>query len=80
LVKYLAPKFKSQNFKVSLDKFGSGTWELIDGNLEVHSIADELIKKYGADIEPVYDRLPKFLTMLYKNKLISFKGLERKGK
>lgn len=79
LVKYLAPKIKSKHFKLKLDKFGSSVWNLIDGNSKIKFIADELVKKHGDEIQPIYDRLPKFITMLYSNKLISFNEIESKG-
>lgn len=79
LVKYLAPKIKSEYFKLKLDKFGSAVWMLLNGENNVKFIADELVKKYGDEIQPIYDRLPKFISMLYSNKLITFKEVDKKG-
>jgi hypothetical protein len=79
LVKYLMPKMKSRYFKLKLDKFGSGVWVLLNGNNNVKFIAEELINKFGDEIQPVYDRLPKFMTMLYSNKLITFKEIDKQG-
>ncbi len=79
LVKHLLPRMKSKNFKLKLDKFGSEVWLLLNGENKVKFIAEELVKKFGDEIQPIYDRLPKFMTMLYTNKLISFKEVERKG-
>jgi len=73
LVKYLVPKMKGPNFKLKLDKFGSDVWLLINGQDNIKFIADELVKKHGDEIQPIYNRLPKFITMLYSNKLITFK-------
>ncbi len=72
-VKYLVPKMKGPNFKLKLDKFGSSVWMLINGQDKIKFIAEELVKKHGDEIQPIYDRLPKFITMLYSNKLIAFK-------
>lgn len=87
LVTLLYPKFK--NPKVSkymlgnkspfihfkLDEIGSASWLLIDGEKNVEKIAAELVEKFGDKIQPVHDRLGKFLTQLYSNKYISFKEL-----
>jgi hypothetical protein len=79
LVKYLAPKLKSEFFRVQLDKFGSSVWGMLNGENSVKFIAEELVKKHGDEIQPIYDRLPKFIMMLHTNKLISFKEIESKG-
>lgn len=79
LVKYLLPRMKSRNFKLKLDKFGSGVWLLLNGENNIKFIAEELVRKFGDEIQPIYERLPKFMTMLYTNKLISFREIERKG-
>jgi hypothetical protein len=77
LVKYLVPRMKSEFFKLKLDKFGSSVWSMLNGENNIKFIAEELVKKHGDEIQPIYDRLPKFMTMLYTNKLISFKEIEK---
>ncbi len=77
LVKYLEPSFKSKYFKLNLDKLGSAVWLLINGENKIKFISDELVARFGDEIQPVYERLPKFITMLYTNKLISFKEIEK---
>lgn len=79
LVKYLAPRMKSEFFKLKLDKFGSSAWGMLNGENSVKFIAEELVKKHGDEIQPIYERLPKFIMMLHTNKLISFKEIESKG-
>jgi len=79
LVKYLLSRMKSKYFKLKLDKFGSAVWTLIDGKNNVKFIAEELVKKFGEEIHPVFTRLPKFMSMLYNNSLISYKEIESKG-
>jgi len=77
MVKFLLPKMKSKYFKLKLDKLGSGVWGMINGENKIKFIAEELIKMYGDEIQPVYERLPKFVSMLYQNKLISFKEVDK---
>lgn len=79
LVKYLVPRMKSEYFKLKLDKFGSSVWGMLNGKDSIKFIAEELVKKHGDEIQPIYDRLPKFIMMLHTNKLISFKEIESKG-
>ncbi len=70
--KFLQPKMKNKYIRANMDKFGTETWLLIDGNKKVGEIATELTEKFGDEIQPVNDRLTQFLTNLYKNDFISF--------
>jgi hypothetical protein len=92
MVNVLIPRFKSdfakklfskavrsQFIKANLDEFGSATWLLIDGNRKVERIGAELLDKFGDKVEPVYDRLTRFLTDLHRYNFISFIEL-KKGK
>lgn len=90
LATLLYPKFK--NPKVSkymlgnktpyihmkLDDIGTAGWLAIDGKKKVEQIAIELTEKFGDRIQPVHDRLGKFLSALYNNKYISFQELQKK--
>ncbi|MFC2131853.1 PqqD family protein [Bacteroidota bacterium] len=92
MINVLVPKFSS-NFskkhinkhlkypyiKANLDEFGTETWLLMNGKTNVKEIGQKLIDKFGEKIDPVYDRLTKFLTELHKNNFITFKELT-KGK
>ncbi|MEW6195945.1 MAG: PqqD family protein [Bacteroidota bacterium] len=72
LVKYLVPKMKSPVIKLKLDELGSSAWLMFDGKKNVGKIASSLTEKFGDKIQPVNERLTKFLTGLYEQKLISF--------
>ncbi|MFA4851377.1 MAG: PqqD family protein [Bacteroidales bacterium] len=92
LVTLLYPKFKNTKFNkfmlgrrslyinMKLDEIGTASWLLIDGKKNVGQIADELNEKLGEKIQPVHDRLGKFLSLLYNNKYISFKEIQKKEK
>ena len=73
--KHLLPRMKKPNFKVNLDEIGSYLWILIDGEKNVDQIAQLFKKQFGERVEPLYDRLSKFLMNLEKNRFIKFKGL-----
>jgi len=72
LVQYLVPIMKSKDIKVKLDEFGSEVWKQIDGVKNVSAISKNLVIKFGDKIQPVEERLTKFLTQLSNGNLISF--------
>jgi len=75
LKKHLLPRMKKPDFKVNLDEIGSYLWILIDGEKNVDQIAQLFKQQFGERVEPLYDRLSKFLMNLEKNRFIKFKGL-----
>ena len=92
LISVLVPKFdikwldkimskiiKSRFFKAKLDEFGTETWLEMDGTKSVQSVSEHLQKKFGDKINPVEERLTKFLSELYKYNFITFKELNTKG-
>ena len=70
--KFIMPLAKHKVVKIKLDRFGGETWLLIDGIRNVNLIGKELVKIFGEEIHPVEERLTRFLTTLYEQKLISF--------
>lgn len=92
LISVLVPKFdikwldkimskiiKSRFFKAKLDEFGTATWLEMDGTKSVQSVSEHLQKKFGEKINPIDERLTKFLSELYKYNFITFKELNTKG-
>ena len=77
LGKYLQPKLKNKYIKANLDKFGTATWKLMDGEKRVYELSDGLLQKFGKAIEPVDKRLILFLSNLYQNGFIHFKVLKK---
>lgn len=93
LVSVLVPKFdmhlldklmskiiKSRYFKAKLDEFGTETWLEIDGTKSVQKISEHLVEKFGEKINPVNERLTKFLSQLHSYNFITFRELNTKGK
>jgi len=70
LKKWVLPKLAKPFFRVKLDETGSAIWLLCDGNTTVVSIAEELKKKFGKSVEPVEERIGKFLYQLERGDLI----------
>jgi hypothetical protein len=77
LVKTLAPMLKSPFVKTKFDEFGSQVWLEIDGKKKVVDISSSLREKFGEKIEPVEERLTKFLTQLYNYKIVSFNEFKK---
>jgi len=63
--------------KINLDEFGSATWLKMNGSVKVYEISSFLKEKFGEKIEPVDERLGKFLSMLYEQRFISFTELKQ---
>jgi hypothetical protein len=78
LVKTVTPMLKSPFVKAKFDEFGSQVWLEIDGKQKVLDISKRLREKFGEKIEPVGERLTKFLTQLYSYKFVSFNELKNK--
>ena len=74
--KYFEPMLKSPVIKLKLDEIGSASWLAIDGKKNVAEIATELLKKFGDKIDPVDERLTKYLTTLYEQRFISFQEIK----
>ena len=65
-------------YKVHLDDIGSSVWKLIDGQNTVELIAKRIHTKFGAKIEPVFERLGEFIRQLHQKKFIAFKNYDHK--
>ena len=79
-VKFVLPYMQHKFFKVKLDEFGSAAWLLIDKKRSVGEIATELVKQFGEKIQPVEERLTRFFTGIYEQRLITFLEIQQKGK
>jgi len=78
-VRFVLPYMQYKFFKIKLDEFGSATWLLIDGKRNVGEIGTELIKKFGDKIQPVEERLTRYFTGIYEQRLITFLEIQEKG-
>jgi hypothetical protein len=74
---FINPRMKSSVIKLKLDELGSAVWLLIDGKRTVDKIAQLLLEKFGNKIEPVNERLTKFLTGLYEQRYITFQEINK---
>lgn len=74
--KYLMTKLKNSYIKLKLDELGSAAWLEVDGKKNVSEIAFNLTQKFGNKIQPTEERLTKYLTQLYEQKLITFEEIK----
>ncbi len=71
LRKWLLPFLAQPNFRVRLDKFGTFVWSRCDGRTTVAEIADALSREFGAEVEPLYERLEKYVKKLERERFVS---------
>lgn len=64
---------KKNVIKVHLDDVGSTVWLLCDGKRHVKEIAEEIHKKFGERVEPLYGRLANFFMTMEKYGFIKMK-------
>ncbi|MHC1706149.1 MAG: PqqD family protein [Bacteroidales bacterium] len=69
--KYLMTKTTKKYIRLNLDEYGSSTWLFMDGKRTVGEICDLLVIQYGEKIQPVDQRVTKFLTDLFLNEFIA---------
>jgi hypothetical protein len=87
----LLPRFKSRFWRevyrssrkgefihIHLDKIGSEIWNMIDGNMTVLVICNEMKNKHPDKLQPAEEtekRVTEFLSLLYRERYISFREL-----
>jgi hypothetical protein len=64
VARFFAPFLRDPNFRVRLDAMGSTVWLGLDGETDVGTIADRVRERFGASVEPVHDRLGRFIRNL----------------
>jgi len=75
-VKYFSPLLKSSDIKINLDLLGSTVWTLMNGKNTVGDISKLLSEKAGDEQNLMEERLTKFLTQLYIQRLITFEEIK----
>jgi len=72
LRKYLLPLLPDPYFRIKLDEVGTFVWLEIDGKKTTRMIAQATEKKFGERVNPVHDRLGKFIRSLKQSRLIEY--------
>jgi hypothetical protein len=69
---------KGEYIYIHLDDIGSAIWNSIDGNLSVQTICNEMKEKHPDNLKPTEEiekRVTEFLSLLYREKYISFREI-----
>jgi len=69
---------KGEYIYIHLDEIGSAIWNSIDGNRNVQAICHEMQDKHPDDLHPAEEtekRVTDFLSLLYREKYISFREI-----
>lgn len=75
LVKHLVPRLKSKFIKIKLDKMGSETWNLMNGEDNVEIICKKLREKFGTEMLQIEERVTKFISELHIHDVVKFKEI-----
>jgi hypothetical protein len=62
--RFFRPFLRSPTFDLRLDDFGSFVWLACDGTTDVAAIGERLKERFGEEVEPLWERLGKFLRKL----------------
>jgi hypothetical protein len=73
VARFFPQRLLISNFKLHLDDYGTYVWKQINGCKTVFEIAHELKQQFGAEIEPVYERLGLFINLLAQRQLITLR-------
>ncbi len=67
----------AQGIRVNLDSYGTFVWLCMDGRTTVREIGAQLREEFGEGVEPLYERLAHFLSLLERNGLITYAKAEK---
>ncbi len=62
---------------IDLDEYGSFLWLQIDGKKSVGDMALAMKERFGAQAEPLYERLVKYMQILRNNHFILLSGKDK---
>ena len=59
---------------IDLDRYGSFIWGVIDGRKNIYGIGVLMKEQFGADAEPLYERLCRYMQIMQSNGFVEFVG------
>ena len=62
--------------RVRLDETGSFAWKKLDGERSVRDVVAAVRERFGAEAEPVEERLGSFIRLLRRERLVRYPGLD----
>ncbi|MEI8005324.1 MAG: PqqD family protein [Bacteroidota bacterium] len=79
-LKLFRPHWKPEFIRIKLDEFGSAVWAMIDGNRCTSDICVQLKETFPEKLNPIEEteeRVSKFLFILYQQRFISFREIQK---
>ncbi len=70
LVRWLLPYLKSQNFRLSLDRYGSALWNACDGITTVADIIETMKRRFPDEAGSIPERVIGFTRHLFRENFI----------
>lgn len=70
LVRWLLPYLKSQNFRLSLDRYGSAVWTACDGAATVADVIGIMQRRFPEEASTMSERTISFTRHLLREKFI----------
>ena len=67
---FLERRFRPRPYRVQLDDVGSFIWKRCDGKSRVDEIGTSMRDEFGERVEPVEERLVKFLKNLLRGRFV----------
>lgn len=74
MTRWLVPLFGKKTFRLKLDDYGSFVWQACDGRTTVEEIGVQMKEKFGNAVEPVYERIGRFIQSLDHSEFIRVHG------
>ncbi|MCX6282040.1 MAG: PqqD family protein [Bacteroidetes bacterium] len=78
--KLFQPQWKDGFIRIKLDAFGSMVWQQLDGEQTTGDICNKLRETFPGKLQPIEEteeRVGKFLSMLYQQRFISFREIQK---
>jgi len=70
LVRWLLPYLKRQNFRLTLDRYGSAFWNTCDGTLTVADVIAEMKRRFPEEESSMAERVIGFTRHLFREQFI----------
>ena len=72
--RWLAGCLSDPYYRIKLDSIGSFVWRACDGETSLSVIAERMRRHFGDSIEPVEERLGRFVQTMQRGRLITGPG------
>lgn len=70
--KFIMPILTKPFLKIELDEIGTYIWNTVDGEKNVYEICEMAKNHFGDKVEPVYERVGKFFSMMKLSSVVEF--------